>query len=308
MGDVMLIRLGYEMVFEAPVATPMLLLLYVHPSRATTLKRPDRVRTDPEIPVEEFLDGHGNRCGRIVAPAGTLRLWGDTLVEDSGEPDPVHPDAVQHPVEELAPEVLPFLLPSRYCEVDRLSEIAWQLFGHTPTGWGRVQAVCDWVHANVQFGYEFARPTKTAHDVYTERRGVCRDFTHLAVTFCRCLNIPARYATGYLGDIGIPPAPFPMDFSAWFEVFLGGYWHTFDARHNVPRIGRVLMARGRDAVDVALTTSFGTTALKHFRVWSDEVADASLDTAVPPCGTQLRATSATTGDRSSHAQLLSGSS
>jgi transglutaminase-like putative cysteine protease len=300
----MLIRLGYEMVFEAPVATPMLLLLYVHPSRAATLRRPDRVRSDPEIPVEEFLDGHGNRCGRIVAPAGTLRLCGDTLVEDSGEPDPVHAEAAQHTVEELPPEVLPFLLASRYCEVDRLSDTAWQLFGQAPTGWGRVQVVCDWVHNHIRFGYEFAQPTKTAHDVFTERRGVCRDFTHLAVTFCRCLNIPARYATGYLGDIGIPPAPFPMDFSAWFEVFLGGRWHTFDARHNVPRVGRVLMARGRDAVDVALTTSFGTMDLKQFKVWSDEVTDPAFVQGQETPGRAGK----TTRNRSPHPQMHSGSS
>lgn len=269
----MLIRLGYEIVFHAPAPTPMLLLLYTHPSRAETLKRPDRIQTDPEVPVEEILDCYGNRCGRIVLPTGAVRLWNNTLVEDSGEPDSLHPDATQHPVEELPAEVLPFLLASRYCEVDRLSEVAWNLFNQTQPGWPRVQAICDWVHNHVHFGYQFARPTKTAHDVYTERQGVCRDFTHLAVTFCRCLNIPARYATGYLGDIGIPPAPCPMDFSAWFEVYLGGRWHTFDARHNMPRIGRVLMARGRDAVDAALTTSFGTTELISFKVWTDEVVN-----------------------------------
>lgn len=286
----MLIRLGYEMGFEAPVATPMLLLLYVHPAQAAALKYPDRVRTDPEFSVEEFVDTHGNRCGRCVSPAGPFRLWGDTLIEDSGEPDPIRRDAVQHAVEELPPEVLPFLLASRYCEVDLLSEIAWKLFGQSPTGWDRVQAVCDWVHANVRFGYQFARPTKTAHEVYLERCGVCRDFTHLAVTFCRCLNIPARYVTGYLGDIGIPPAPFPMDFSAWFEVYLGGRWHTFDARHNVPRIGRVLMARGRDATDVAFTTSFGAMTLKQFRVWTDEVRGPAPDMTVVPTDGQARET------------------
>ncbi len=177
-------------------------------------------------------------------------------------------------------EVLPFLLPSRYCEVDRLSEIAWSLFGQTPEGWGRAQAICDWVHHHVQFGYEFARPTKSAYDVYEERKGVCRDFTHLALTFCRCMNIPARYATGYLGDIGVPLSDSPMDFSGWFEVYLGGRWYTFDARHNTPRIGRVVMARGRDAVDVALTTSFGTSNLVKFVVWTDEVGPEAL--ALPP--------------------------
>jgi transglutaminase-like putative cysteine protease len=272
----MLIRVGYELRFNLPEPVPMLLLLHVHPSRAHTLLRPDRVRTEPAVPVEEFLDPFGNRCGRIVAPAVPLRLWNDTVVEDSGAPDPVCPEAEQHPVGDLPPDVLPYLLASRYCEVDRLSETAWQLFGKTPAGWARVQAVCDWVHANVAFGYPYARPTKTAHDVFTERQGVCRDFMHLAITFCRCLNIPARYATGYLGDIGVPPAPFPMDFSAWFEVYLGHRWHTFDARHNVPRIGRVLMAHGRDAVDAALTTSFGVAPLEKFTVWTEEVTDPAL--------------------------------
>jgi transglutaminase-like putative cysteine protease len=266
-----LIRIGYELIFDAPAPVPMLLMLSVHPSREPTLRRPDRLRTEPEVPRADYIDGFGNRCTRIVAPAGRLRLWADGVVEDSGEPDAVRPEAAQHPVEELPPEVLPFLLSSRYCEVDRLSQVAWDLFGRTPTGWARVQAVCDWVHAHVRFGYPFARPTKSAYEVYAERAGVCRDFTHLAVTFCRCLNVPARYATGYLGDIGVPPVDDPMDFSAWFEVFLGGAWHTFDARHNVPRIGRVLMARGRDATDAALTTSFGPTRLEKFTVVTGEI-------------------------------------
>jgi transglutaminase-like putative cysteine protease len=272
----MLIRLGYEFQFHLPQPVPLLLLLYVHPSRAGSLRRPDRVRTDPHVPVEEFLDSFGNRCGRILAPAGSLRLWNDTLIEDSGAPDPVCPDAVQHPVETLPPEVLPFLVASRYCEVDRLSETAWQLFSWTPPGWARVRAVCDWVHTHVTFGYQYARSTKTAFDVFNERQGVCRDFMHLAITFCRCLNIPARYATGYLGDIGVPAVPVPMDFSAWFEVYLGNRWHTCDARHNVPRIGRVLMAHGRDAVDAALTTSFGAALLQRFTVWTDEVSNTTV--------------------------------
>ena len=267
----MRIRIGYDLTFAVPAPTPLLALLFTHPSRRPTLQAPDELHVEPLVPVEEFIDPFGNRCARLVAPAGRVRLFNDTVVTDPGLPDPVHPEAAQHPVEDLPTEVLPFLLGSRYCEVDRLTEIAWELFGRTPPGWARVQAVCDWVHGNVEFGYSFARPTKTAYDVYQERQGVCRDFTHLAVTFCRCLNIPARYATGYLGDIGVPPAPCPMDFSAWFEVYLGGAWHTFDARHNVPRIGRVLMARGRDAVDVALTTSFGPTTLERFEVWTEEV-------------------------------------
>jgi transglutaminase-like putative cysteine protease len=276
----MLIRLGYELVFNLAEPVPMLLLLYTHPSRAASLRQPDRVRTEPSVPVSEFIDWFGNRCGRVVAPAGRFRVWNDTVIEDSGEPDPVCPDAPQHAVEDLPAEALQFLLASRYCEVDELSEVAWQLFGTTPPGWARVQAVCDWVHDHVTFGYQHARPTKTAYDVYTERKGVCRDFMHLAITFCRCLNIPARYATGYLGDIGVPAAPSPMDFSAWFEVFLGGRWYTFDARHHVPRIGRVLMARGRDAVDVALTTSFGAAPLERFTVQTDELAELQAAGAI----------------------------
>jgi transglutaminase-like putative cysteine protease len=267
----MIIRLGYELIFEAPTPTPMLLLLSTHPTRAASHLRPDRLCIEPETRRDDFVDRFGNHCTRVVAPPSRVRFWNDTLVEDSGEPDPVRPDAVQHAVEDLPPDTLAFLLASRYCEVDCLSDVAWDLFGDAPTGWGRVQAICDWVHTNVRFGYAFARPTKTAHDVYTERAGVCRDFTHLAITFCRCMNIPARYATGYLGDIGVPPSDTPMDFSAWFEAFLGGQWHTFDARHNVPRVGRVLMARGCDAVDAALTTSFGPTNLAQFKVWTDEV-------------------------------------
>ena len=268
----MRIRIGYDLTFSVPAPTPLLALLYTHPSRAPTLQAPDQLRAEPAVAIEEFTDSFGNRCGRLLAPGGKLRLFNDTVVTDSGQPDPVYPEAVQHAVEELPTEVLPFLLASRYCEVDRMSEIAWQLFGQSPPGWPRVQAVCDWVHGHVEFGYAFARPTKSAHDVYEERKGVCRDFTHLAITLCRCLNIPARYATGYLGDIGVPLSPSPMDFSAWFEVYLGGAWRTFDARHNAPRIGRVLMACGRDAVDVALTTSFGPTTLELFKVWTDEVS------------------------------------
>lgn len=267
----MLIQIGYEIVFELPVSVPMILMLYTHPSRAGTLKQPEQLKIEPDIPIQEFIDGFGNRCGRIVAPSGRLRLWNDNIVADSGQPDIVNWDAAQHPVPDLPAETLQYLLGSRYCEVDRLSDIAWNLFGQTPPGWARVQAICDWVHANVRFGYEYARPTKTAYDVYTERTAVCRDFTHLAITFCRCLNIPARYATGYLGDICVTLQPFPMDFSAWFEVFLDRQWYTFDARHNVPRVGRVLMARGRDAVDVALTTSFGSNKLVKFDVWTKEL-------------------------------------
>jgi transglutaminase-like putative cysteine protease len=267
----MLIRAGYELVFRAPVPTAMMLLLSPHPSRDGDLQQPEVLRTEPETPFHQFVDWFGNRCTRLVAPVGQIKITGEIVVRDDGRPDPQNDDAVQHPVEDLPDGVLRFLMSSRYCEVDRLGEVAWPLFDQAPTGWGRVKAVCDYVHSHVRFGYDFARATKTAYDVYAERAGVCRDFTHLAIALCRCLNIPARYATGYLGDIGVPVSDTPMDFSAWFEVYLGGRWHTFDARHNRPRIGRILMAHGRDAADAALTTSFGAATLEQFRVWTDEV-------------------------------------
>ena len=255
----MLIRIGYRLGFSVPAPTPMLLMLYAHPSVAHRLHRPDRLHVEPDVPVEDFIDPFGNRVARVVAPAGNVTFWGDTVIEDSGEPDEVNWNAVQHPVEELPPHVLPFLFASRYCEVDLMSDVAWNLFGNTPQGWARVQAVVNWVYNHVQFGYQFARSTKTAKDVYEEKAGVCRDFQHLSITLLRALNIPARYATGYLGDIGVPANPAPMDFSAWFEVYLSGRWWAFDGRHNTPRIGRILQAAGRDATDVALTTSFGPT-------------------------------------------------
>lgn len=275
-NTLMLIRVGYDIVFDVPAPTSIMFLLYLHPSRAASVRQGDRLVVEPNLRVHEFTDVFGNRCGRINAPAGKVRFRNDAIVRDSGLVDPVMPDARQHPVEELPPDVLQFLLASRYCEVDRMQEIAWDLFGKLPPGWAKVQAVCDWVHNHIEFGYGFARPTKTAYDAYVEKKGVCRDFMHLAITLLRCLNIPARYATGYLGDIGIPPAPYPMDFSAWFEVYLDGHWWAMDARHNEPRIGRVLMARGRDATDCALTTSFGPTTLQKFDVWTDEVKEAVL--------------------------------
>ena len=267
----MLIHVGFEMVFEMPSPAPLVLMLATHPEWDDRIRRPGKLRVEPDIPVHDYVDGFGNRCARILAPAGRLRLTDDLLVEDSGEPDIQVPEAKQARVEDLPDDVLVYLLGSRYCEVDKLSDIAWSLFGHTPEGWARVQAICTWVHNHVTFGYKYARPTKTAYDVYVEKQGVCRDFTHLALTFCRCMNIPARYTTGYLGDIGVPISPDPMDFSGWFECYLGGRWYTFDARHNKPRIGRIVMARGRDAVDVALTTSFGSARLQKFVVWSDDV-------------------------------------
>ncbi len=267
----MLIRLGYDIRFNVPFSTPMVALLNVHSSRIQDLKEADMLRTEPDIPVEPYHDSFGNQCCRFVACPGELRLYNSALIEDSGEPDPQNLDAREIPVGDLPLETLQFLLASRYCEVDLLSNTAVELFGGITPGWGRVQAICAWVNQKVTFGYNFARSTKTALDVYTERAGVCRDFQHLAVTFCRCLNIPARYATGYLGDIGVPPSVSPMDFSAWFQVYLEDRWWTFDARHSKPRIGRVLMATGRDAADVAMTTSFGDTRLTKFTVTTDEV-------------------------------------
>jgi transglutaminase-like putative cysteine protease len=275
----MLIRLGYDMTFENAARVPIVALLHVHPSRAQDLRLPDRLQTEPSVDIDTYIDSFGNQCSRFVAPAGAIRLMNDTLIEDSGKPDPENPNARELPVQELPTETLRFLLASRYCEVDLLSNTAAELFGEMSPGWGRVQAICDWVHRKVTFGYNFARSTKTALDVYTERLGVCRDFQHLAITFCRCLNIPARYVTGYLGDIGVPPAPYEMDFSAWFEAYLEDRWWTFDARHNEARIGRVVMAVGRDAADVAITTSFGSSRLTKFKVVTDEVQETRSSSA-----------------------------
>jgi transglutaminase-like putative cysteine protease len=269
----MLIRLGYDIQFETSGEVPILTLLNVHPSRERDLREPDELRTDPAVKIENYQDSFGNHACRLVAPPGKIRLQNSTLIEDSGRPDLEDPAAREIPVDRLPPDVLPYLMNSRYCEVDLLSNTASELFWNAPRGWQRVRAVCDWVHSKVAFGYEFSNPTRTALGVYTERVGVCRDFQHLAITFCRALNIPARYATGYLGDIGVVLPPSPMDFSAWFEVYLEDRWWTFDARHNIRRIGRVLMATGRDATDCAITTSFGSAKLVNFQVTSDEVQE-----------------------------------
>ena len=263
------VQIGFRLRFGIPAPTPMLVLLQVRPS-GYAFARPENLLIAPDLPVEHFIDAFGNAARRFVAPAGQLELTSDGVVAVSGQPDGVAAHATQHAITALPIETLPHLVASRYCEIDRLSEFAWQRFGNGPTGWLRVQAVCDFVHQHISFGYAYARPTKSAYDVFVERQGVCRDFAHLGIALCRCLGIPARYATGYLGDIGVPADPAPMDFSAWFEVFLSGTWHTFDARHNRPRIGRVVMAYGRDAADTALTTSFGPTLLQGFEVWSRE--------------------------------------
>ena len=267
----MKIRIGYDLAFTSSMPTPAILMLSVHPSRLEDLSAPQQIVFDPPIPSQTYTDHFGNICTRIGMPFGTLAVSSHNVVCDSGLPDAVEPDAGQIAVENLPDEALEFLLGSRYCETDRLSDTAWSLFGRLPPGWARVQAICDYVHDRMTFSYPDARSTRTAWDGHQERIGVCRDFAHLAITLCRCMNIPARYCTGYLGDIGVQPVPDPMDFSAWFEVLLEGGWYTFDARHNCPRIGRILMARGRDAADVAFSTSFGPAHLADFRVITDEL-------------------------------------
>lgn len=276
----MIIHCGYDIAYQFGAPTDFVLMLHLRPELGPRLRSAEKFAIKPNCPREFFHDAFGNLCVRLSAPAGYLELEGDVLVEDSGLPAPIAADAREVPVAQLPPAVLQFLLPSRYCEVDLLGQDAWNLFGGLPRGWSRVQAVCDWVHGHLRFDYAFARATRTAFQAYGERVGVCRDFTHLAITLCRCLNIPARYATGYLGDIGVPPDPAPMDFSACMEVYLGGEWHTFDVRHNERRIGYLVMAHGRDAADVALTTSFGPHQLARFSVKTLEVPEAVLKSSL----------------------------
>ncbi len=271
----MQIRVGYELIYDCPQPTPMILTLNIHYTRASDVVVPDYLTTDPSVPIVAYRDGFGNWCTRIVAPQGRIRIASTGIVRDSGRPDEVAPSAWQHLVQDLPEETLVFLLGSRYCETDRLSQVAWDLFQRSPLGWGRVQAICDFVNRHIAFGYEHARPTRTAWEAYNERKGVCRDYAHLAIAFCRCMNIPARYCTGYLGDIGLPPPYAPMDFAGWFEAYLGGRWYTFDPRNNAPRIGRVLIARGRDAADVAISSTFGPNTLVSFKVVTDEITQGS---------------------------------
>jgi transglutaminase-like putative cysteine protease len=268
----MQIRVGYEIVYDCVQPTPMVLMLHVHHSRVADIVVPDHLVTEPPLPVHAYHDSFGNWCSRIVAPAGRTRIASTAVVNDAGLPDPSLPTAQQHAVQDLPDDTLVFLLGSRYCETDRLSETAWALFGQTPPGWARVQAICDFVHRHIAFGYEHARATKTAWEVYNERKGVCRDYAHLAIAFCRCMNIPARYCTGYLSDIGTPKPWAVGDFAGWFEAYIGGRWQMFDPRNNVPRIGRVLIAQGRDASDVPITQTFGPNTLVSFKVWTDEAA------------------------------------
>ncbi|MCU4179192.1 transglutaminase-like domain-containing protein [Bosea sp. BH3] len=278
----MRIRYGYRIELVCAHEMPLVTLLDVHPSRRHDLTMPDEMKVsalaDPalSIRVSQHLDAFGNICRRMVAPPGGIRLESEGVVHDSGEPDVVNPAAREVAPSRLPDEALAFLLGSRYCETDRLNDQAWRLFGGTAPGWARVQAIVDFVHNHLTFGYHYARNTRTAAEAFDERVGVCRDFAHLAIALCRCMNIPARYCNGYLGDIGVPLNPAPMDFNAWFEVFLGGRWYTFDARHNEPRIGRVVIARGRDATDVAMVSSFGTHTIQRFEVITEEIEDVPM--------------------------------
>ena len=267
----MKIGVGFDLVYECAQATPMLLMLNVHHSRAPDLLVPDLLVTHPAVPLRAYRDNFGNWCSRIVAPPGQIRISASGVVADAGLADPVVPSAPEHAVQDLPDDALVFLLGSRYCETDHLSETAWHLFGATPPGWARVQAICDFVHNHIAFDYGTARPTRTAWEAFQERRGVCRDYAHLAVALCRCMNIPARYCTGYLSDVGEPPPYALMDFAGWFEAYLGGAWHTLDPRNNVPRKGRILMGRGRDAVDVPISNTFGPNTLVSFQVVTEEI-------------------------------------
>jgi transglutaminase-like putative cysteine protease len=268
------IRAGYDIAFQCPQQTPMVLMLSIEPARIPDLLSEHSIQFSPDIRSRDYVDMFGNTCTRIVAPAGLIEMRNDFLIADSGLPDAVAPEARQLEVGDLPDDALIYLLGSRYCDTEKLSNPAWSLFAGVTPGWRRVQAICDYAHERICFGYEHARCDRTASEGHEERIGVCRDFAHLAVTLCRCMNIPARYCTGYLGDIGVPADPAPMDFSAWFEVYLDGRWFTFDARHNHPRIGRIVMARGRDAADVAISTSFGAVQLVKFAVITDEVASS----------------------------------
>jgi transglutaminase-like putative cysteine protease len=267
----MQLRIGFELIYSFSQPTPIILVVNVHHSRISDFVVPDRLTTEPAIPVTGYRDAFGNWCNRALAPPGRFRLTVNAVIRDNGQPDEVVPTAGQDPVQDLPEDTLVFLLGSRYCETDLLSQTAWQLFGATTPGYPRVQAICDYVHNHIAFNYQDARATRSAAEAFNERTGVCRDYAHLAIAFCRCMNIPARYCTGYLSDLGLPP-PFAVgDFAAWFEAWIGGRWHIFDPRNNVPRMGRILMARGRDASDVAIATTFGPNILESFKVWTDEI-------------------------------------
>ena len=272
----MKIRIGYELVYNCPLDTSMILMLHAQPGGGQRMLIPDRLSSLPSLPLTNYRDGYGNLCTRIEAPAGTVCLTADGVFEDTGLPEPAFLNAPETPISDLPHEALMCLLPSRYCESDLMGAEAFGLFGHLTPGWPRVQSICDFVNRHVVFGYQYARPTKSALETFRERHGVCRDMAHLAIAFCRAMNIPARYVTSYLGDIGVPATDSPMDFAGSIEVFLGGAWHSFDPRNNARRIGRMVIARGRDAADVAISTTFGQADLQKFRVWTDEISDAAF--------------------------------
>jgi transglutaminase-like putative cysteine protease len=282
----MLIEAGFHIAFDCPAETPMLLQLNIHPSREADLRSPDIILSEPIVPMSAYLDVFGNRVTRLVAPPGPIAFKNHFVIVDSGEREATPPDEGLTPVVMLPDDVLIFLASSRYCDSDKLADFAWANFGSINGGYRRVQAICDFVHEKIRFSYPDARPTRCASDSMHEGIGVCRDFAHLSIALCRCMNIPARYCTGYLGDIGVPPDPAPMDFSAWFEVFLGGRWFTFDARHNEPRIGRVVMGRGRDAADVAISTAFGSANLVRFEVVTKELRPQSVSRPVMTTASQ----------------------
>ena len=273
----MQIRIGYELVYSCVQPTPIILTLNVHSSRVSDLLAPDHIKTTPSLPLSTYRDLYGNWVTRLVLPSGDTLISTDTIINDSGELDKISPNAQQFAVETIPEQTLMYLLGSRYCETDLMVQEAWRLFGNAPTGWQRVQTICDFVHNHIRFGYEYARKTRTAAQTYQEGVGVCRDYTHLAVTFCRCMNIPARYCMGYLSDIALSPPYGEMDFAAWFEAYLDGEWHIFDPRNNQRQIGRILIARGRDAADVALSNSFGECTLKRFLIRADEVIEQTTD-------------------------------
>ena len=281
----MLIRTGFDIAFETDQEVPVLALLNVHPNRQADLRTPEVLQTEPAVEVHQYRDFYGNICSRFVVPEKGITLSSDFIIEDSGKPDAVEPSAEQHRVQDLPDDVLHYLMSSRYCEVSKLGDEGWDIIAGHETGWARVQAIVDAAHERLEFDYQKASCERTARSAFDERFGVCRDFAHLAITLCRAVNIPARYCTGYLGDIGIEPIDAPMDFSAWFEAYIGGRWYTFDARHNTPRIARIVMARGRDATDTAITTAFGEARLAKFEVHTDEVN--SLDLELSPEETAL---------------------
>lgn len=270
------IRVGYRIEITTTQPLSCMTLLDPHPSRGGDVvgaptPRVTSLVDGTDVPVREYTDGFGNRCRRLMVPTGGALFTNDMIVRDAGVPDQWDKDAPEVPPDDLPSEVIEYMLSSRYCEVDELSATAWSLFGNFAPGWNRVQQICNYVNAQIRFDYQFARNTRTAAQAMNERVGVCRDFTHLAIALCRAMNIPARYCNGFLGDIGVPPDPAPMDYNAWFEAYLGGKWYVFDARHNVPRIGRILVARGRDAADIPMIHTFGPHVLQRFEIVTEEV-------------------------------------